>query len=228
MVLTDRRDVKLVLDLSRNGLADNAVQKLSAAEAQGIKLRPRALITTMYARLVLSDLFIHGIGGAKYDELTDLIIRRFFGIEPPSYVTATSTFRLPIDRPHVSLADVRQSAQRIRDLSYRPESFLNDPSAKHDAHLSAKLTALAADKRAYLDQHDLRRCSPDVFNHLDSINRAMHDLLQPVEHELRAQHAELIALARQSQLLGSREFSFVLFPAEKLSAQLLALSKTIS
>jgi hypothetical protein len=49
-----------------------------------------------------------------------------------------------------------------------------------------------------------------------------------VEQELRAQHAELISLARQSQLLGSREFSFVLFPAEKLSARLLDLSKTIT
>jgi len=56
----------------------------------------------------------------------------------------------------------------------------------------------------------------------------MHDLLKPIEEELRARHAELIALARQSQLSGSREFSFVLFPAEKLSAQLLALSQTIA
>ena len=84
-------------------------------ETRGIKVRPRALITTMYARLVLSDLFIRGIGGAKYDELTDLIIRRFFGIEPPAYITATATFRLPIERPSVSLNDVQQSAQRLRE-----------------------------------------------------------------------------------------------------------------
>jgi hypothetical protein len=192
------------------------------------RLRPRALITTMYARLVLSDLFIHGIGGAKYDELTDLIIRRFFGIEPPSYVTATATFRLPIERPHVSLADVQQSAQRIREIRYRPESLLDEPAVNKDGDIAAKLTALAAEKRAYLDQHDLRRCSSDVFNRLDALNRAMHHLLQPMEQDLRARHTELVTLARQSQLLGSREFSFVLFPAEKLSAQLLALSKTIS
>ena len=70
-----------------------------ALEARGIEIRPRALITTMYARLFLSDLFIHGIGGAKYDELTDAIIRRFFGIEPPAYMTVTGTVRLPIPRP---------------------------------------------------------------------------------------------------------------------------------
>jgi hypothetical protein len=192
---------------------------------ENVSIRPRALITTMYARLVLSDLFIHGIGGAKYDELTDLIIRRFFGIEPPAYVTATATFRLPIDRPHVSPDDVRHSAQRIRELHYRPESFLADGLVCNDAHLSQKLAALAKEKRQYLDKHDLRRCPQDVFDKLDAMNRAMHDLLRPVEQELRAQHAEVVELARQSRVLGSREFSFVLFPSEKLPARLLELSK---
>src|SRR5207248_7394239 len=116
----DRENISLQIP------ADDSAAFRNALLTSGIKLRPRALITTMYARLVLSDLFIHGIGGAKYDELTDLIIRRFFSIEPPGYITATATFRLPIDRPNVSLDDLRRSVQRLRDLRYRPESFLSD------------------------------------------------------------------------------------------------------
>jgi hypothetical protein len=195
---------------------------------KGVYLRPRALITTMYARLMLSDLFIHGIGGAKYDELTDLIIRRFFGIEPPAYVTATATFRLPIDRPEISLDEVRQSARRIRELRYRPELFLRDERVRDDGDLLAKLAALTDEKREFLAAHDLRHCSQDVFDHLDRLNRAMHDVLAPVEEELRARHTEFVALAKQSQLLSSREFSFVLFPSEKLPARLLDLSKGVA
>jgi hypothetical protein len=41
---------------------------------------------------------------------------------------------------------------------------------------------------------------------------------------MRAWHADLIAQAKQAQLLSSREFSFVLFPSENLPARLLALS----
>jgi hypothetical protein len=193
-----------------------------------LKLRPRALVTTMYARLVLSDLFVHGIGGAKYDELTDLVIRRFFGIEPPAYITATATFRLPIERPDVSLDDVRASALRLRELRYRPESFVRDPPVMQDATLSTKLAALADEKRAFLDKHDLRRCSKDVFHQLDRLNHTMHGSLRPVEDELRARHAELLAQLKQSQLLGSREFSFVLFPSEILPARLLDLCKVMS
>lgn len=195
---------------------------------QGIKLRPRALVTTLYARLVLSDLFIHGIGGAKYDELTDAIIRRFFGIEPPAFVTATATFRLPIERPHVSLADVQSGARRIRDLRYRPESFVNDPLLRAEPAIREPLSELAQEKKNYIWGHQLRRGDRYAFAGLDRLNLAMHELLQPLEQQLRARHADLITLARQTQLLGSREFSFVLFPAEKLPARLLALSKTIS
>jgi hypothetical protein len=207
LILSDRGNVRLRLDLGRDDSPERAVEQLAAAESRGIKLRPRALITTMYARLVLSDLFIHGIGGAKYDELTDAIIRRFFGIEPPAYVTATATFRLPIDRPQVTIEDVREAAQTIRDARYRPEALLHNARVKNDAALREQLASLAADKRDYLARHDLRRCLPEVFARLDALNRAMHELLQPVERELRREQAERVAHLKHAQLLGSREFS---------------------
>jgi len=227
LILSDRQGLQVSLEIEDGNLG-KAVEQLIRAESRGVKIRPRALITTMYARLVLSDLFIHGIGGAKYDELTDLIIRRFFRIEPPAYVTATATFRLPIDRPEVTIDDLRAGARQLRDLRYRPEALLHDPRVANDAALAPKLAALAAEKREYLDRHDLRRCSPDVFDRLDRLNRAMHELLLPIEDESRAQHAELVAQLKQSQLLGSREFSFVLFPSEILPARLLDLCKVVS
>src|SRR5262249_37202375 len=38
-------------------------------ERQGIKIRTRALSTTLFSRHLLADLFVHGIGGGKYDAL---------------------------------------------------------------------------------------------------------------------------------------------------------------
>lgn len=194
----------------------------------GVRLRPRALVTTMYARLVLSDVFIHGIGGAKYDELTDLIIERFFGIQPPGYVTATATFRLPIERPEVSVEDVRRSALRLRDFEFRPEALLRAAEVRQDRDLEQQLLVLAAEKREFLARHDLRRCGPEVYGRLARINAKMRERLAAVEQDLRARHAELIEELRRSQLLGSREFSFVLFPSEILPARLLDLCKVSS
>ncbi len=195
-----------------------------SAELQGIKLRPRALITTMYSRLVLSDLFIHGIGGAKYDELTDEIIRRFFGIEPPRYLTATATFRLPIDRPQVTIDDVRNAARLVRDVRYRPETLVGHPLVASDAALERELQALAAQKREYVRSHTLRKAAHDVFAGLDRINESLREKLQPLEKHLRAEHARLVGQLKQARLLGSREFSFVLYPEEYLVPRLLALA----
>jgi hypothetical protein len=222
--ISDFAGIRLLLTMSDDA-PEEALLQLAVAEQAGIKLRPRALITTMYARLVLSDLFIHGIGGAKYDELTDEIIRRFFGIEPPAYLTATATFRLPIERPHVTAEDVRDSARRIRDLRFRPESFLGDPLLAREPAMQRELQALADEKREYLRTHTLRGATREVYAGLDRINRAMHQRLAPVEAHLRAEHARLSDEAQRSRLLGSREFSFVLFPEEYLVPRLLELSK---
>src|SRR5207248_3303699 len=66
--LSDREQITTALDLTADGEAQSAVEQLAALPRHGIKLRTRALLTTMSARVLLGDLFVHGIGGAKYDQ----------------------------------------------------------------------------------------------------------------------------------------------------------------
>ena len=68
---------------------------MASWESQGVKIRGRALVTTLFARMFLADLFIHGIGGAKYDQLTDQMIGRFLGCDAPEFMILTATMRLP-------------------------------------------------------------------------------------------------------------------------------------
>mgnify|MGYP003676833614 CR=1 FL=1 len=84
----------------------------------------------MYLRLMVSDLFLHGIGGGKYDQLTDAIVREFFGIEPTPMAVATATLHLPLSNrfpPETGheLADIdsRRIAERDRlwQLKYHAE-----------------------------------------------------------------------------------------------------------
>ena len=96
LILSDRAGFEARLSITADGLAASAVEQLAELSAQGVRLRTKALITTLGARLLLGDLFIHGIGGAKYDQLTDRIIEKFFGIEPPGFLVASGTLRLPI------------------------------------------------------------------------------------------------------------------------------------
>ena len=86
--------MEIPLEPDREGCC--AVEQLLTLPARRIRLRTRALTTTMFARLLLGDLFFHGIGGAKYDELGDEIVREFFGIEPPDFLTLSITLWLDL------------------------------------------------------------------------------------------------------------------------------------
>ena len=120
LLLSDRQAIRVRLALVAADPAQTAGQ-LAELQASGVKIRTRALITTMFARLLLGDLFLHGIGGAKYDQVTDLVIRRFFGFEAPGYLAVTATLRLPIAHQETTLDDRRLIDARLRELTYHPE-----------------------------------------------------------------------------------------------------------
>src|SRR6185312_5325259 len=85
------------------------------------RIRPRALTLTLFARLCLGDLFIHGIGGGKYDEATDAIIRDYFGIEPPGYQVLSATLHLPLEGFAAAPADRERAERLVRDLHWNPQ-----------------------------------------------------------------------------------------------------------
>ena len=96
---SDRAGLGARLPLAADSDATAAVEQLRQLRRRGVKLRSRALITTLWARLVLGDLFLHGIGGAKYDQVTHLLIERFFGLPAPGILVLSATLHLPIARP---------------------------------------------------------------------------------------------------------------------------------
>jgi len=56
-----------------------------------LRLSPRALTLTLVLRLLVADQFVHGIGGGRYDQVTDAVIARFIGISPPAFAVTTAT-----------------------------------------------------------------------------------------------------------------------------------------
>jgi hypothetical protein len=133
-------DRSLTIDIGHRKLA---AEQLANLVDPNFKLRPRALITTMYARLVLSDLFLHGIGGGKYDQLGDRIIGAFYNVTPPEFMVISATVLLPQARigpreqdsseaepPTKEPAIVKDATllvkslkRQIRDSVYQPERF---------------------------------------------------------------------------------------------------------
>ena len=215
-VLSDR--VGFTGSLSLDDVAA-AIGQLGDWEAEGVKLRSRALITTLFARLVLSDLFLHGIGGAKYDEATDAISEGFFGVAPPAYAALSGTLHLPIDHPAGGPDRVRSLQGRLRDLQYHPERF------------AAELTGADADRDRGLQLAGLKRQSaalPKTPENATSrhaaiaeSNQGLRELFTKHREQTEAELAHAIARRRANRVLDSREYAFCLFPRNLLEQFLL-------
>src|SRR5262249_23112449 len=163
-------------------LGDPRVLAGAFLDLQGreFKIRSRALTNTLYARLFLADLFIHGIGGGKYDELTDAIARRYYGFEPPGYLVLSATLRLPLPTYPARPEERRRLARAVRDLHYNPQRHL--PAG---ALVPPKVRELAAEKQAWIEREPLTRQERrERFQVLRALNDQLHVAVEDEEDRL--------------------------------------------
>jgi hypothetical protein len=197
------------------GVAKSAdcVEPLKELCAGGVRLRPRALATTLFSRFLLADLFLHGIGGAKYDELSDAIAEDFFGHRPPPFLTLTATFHLPLGRAFENARKDWAGAMRaLRDARFNPERVFPDSPAgliREKQQLVGELSTLKANRRA--GGSITRRTIRDVARRLRDVEERMVvsvDRMEPLRHRLLDAERQMAA----NRILQSREFAAVLYP----------------
>jgi len=212
LVLSDLSDFEYELALSADGDAAAAVEQLGALTDQGVALRPKVLITTMFARLLLSDLFLHGIGGAKYDQLTDSLISRFFGRDSPGFLTISGTALLEIHRAPVVPEDLRRIDRLLREFRFHPEQYL-DPSVEEGGSVHS-VAGLLAKKRRWIEMQLPRGRRLQRHREIVQVNEALQPFLAEKRRKLRSQRARLVKGLRNEAIFGSREYAFCLFPEE--------------
>jgi hypothetical protein len=220
MLLTDRESYTVALPLSADREAALAVEKLLELPASGIKIRTRALATTLFARLLLSDLFLHGIGGAKYDQVTDEIARQFFGFELPQFATVSATLRLPIAYTSANPGDENQLRQQAREMLYHPERFTsgNGPLPPDVSQTVAKLIDT---KLRWVHTPKTRDNARERHAAIVRANQDLQPFLTKVRSRVERQREELAEHKRASSILASREYSFCLQPRQHFEHLLL-------
>jgi hypothetical protein len=220
ILLTDRESYTVAVPLSADRDAALAVEKLLELPAAGIKIRTRALATTLFARLLLSDLFLHGIGGAKYDQVTDEIARQFFGFELPQFATVSATLRLPIAYEQAKSGDENQLRQQARELRYHPERFTgaNGPLPSEASQTVAKLIET---KLRWVRTPKTRGNARERHVAITSANQNLQPFLTKMRSRVERQREELAEHKRASSILASREYAFCLHPRRHFEQLLL-------
>ncbi len=210
--VSDRQGLQVVLPAMRGADLAPLADALSQLSASGVALRSKALITTLYARLVGGDLFLHGIGGSKYDQVTDSIIENFFGIRPPAYLTATATLHLPIKYPRVSHNDLARLARHARELEFHPEHHL-DRSAVDAVDVRETLS----EKRRWIETDQTKDNAQERCRAIRAANARLWRWTSPPPDELAEQISKARRQVDAAAVLGSREYAFCLYPRQVLS-----------
>lgn len=196
------------------------VEQWMELSERGVCLRPRALLTTMYARLILSDLFIHGMGGARYDQLTDRIIERFFGLQPPLLGLATATLHLPIQDVDDQLLQPLDETivglqQKLRTAQSNPEAILRaDERVDTSSPSSLEFVRLLEDKRRLLAAIPPKGEKWQWHQQMKQIQERLAELALPSVEKVQSKVNRLQSLQLQQAVVHSREVSFCLFPRE--------------
>ena len=196
-------DEQRFAELSRTRLADpDAHSKPWDFERAGWRLRPRALTLTAFVRLFQADLFIHGIGGAKYGEVTDDCLARFLELGPPAHCCVTATLHLPLPRTGFQQDDLLVARYQSRDIRFNPQRYLQNIPAEllsRRTELIRRSDGLRAHHRKDRQARrrvweEIRRINEHLLSHDPWRSADFDQRVQALEHQ---QHLDQIALDRE-------------------------------
>jgi hypothetical protein len=197
-------------DLPRAG----AVDRWRQLEGDGYKVRTRALTTTFFARLLFADLFIHGIGGGRYDEITDAILARHFGVEPPRYLVLTGTLHLPLPTFAATEGELRRERRRVRDVYWNPQRHLPD-----GVKARPEVQTVLADRARLIAW---RPSGPDDrlarYHQLREAADRLRGSVADVEAQAMGEAEQAAAEVAANDILRRRDYAFCLFPESQLKA----------
>jgi hypothetical protein len=184
------------------------VEAWCTLEAQGFKIRSRALTTTMFARLFLADVFIHGIGGGLYDELTDRLIELFFKVPAPAFLVMSATLLLPLPRYPDAGHQVRELSRRTRDLVFKPERFV-ETNEQTAALVAAKRQWIAASEATHEER-------AERYQRIRDLNARLQPWGLRALQEVQAGYAEQLRRVEIDAIASRRDYAFCLYPEAML------------
>ncbi|HHV55064.1 MAG TPA: hypothetical protein GXX55_06430 [Firmicutes bacterium] len=186
------------------------MMSLERWQASGARVWPKALTLTLFTRLFFSDLFIHGVGGGRYDRVTEAVARSFYGQALPegAVVSFTSYLPLPI-RLGVS-GEMGQIRAFRRDLEQNPQRYLErltDEGARAEAtRLAARKEKLIA-RLATASREEKRELARELAQTTQELARFFRPLLAELDRRLE----ELAVQAKEEEVARFREYPFLLY-----------------
>jgi len=188
---------------------EEAVEALVEA---GVQVRPKAVPLTVFHRLFVADLFVHGTGGGRYDQVTDALIADWFGIAPPRFAVVSASLYLPLGERPVPESALRAQRRKLRDLVFNPQRFAWEAGELDDgtiALIRRKEDLISAINQPGAPKRQLTR-------EIEAVNAELSRVLGPVAERARQELARLEARARSAAAALRRTYPFFLYAPARL------------
>ncbi|MDR4508053.1 MAG: hypothetical protein MRJ65_07415 [Candidatus Brocadiaceae bacterium] len=209
--ITNTEDVFITLnkrdDVSRN------ISYLQCLMKSEVKFRPRAITTTMFSRLFFSDIFIHGIGGAKYDSITDEIIREFFCAPPPLFIVVSTTLLLPFDMRGVNMGTLHTLQKDLADMKHNPERYASPADEQNHAfNNKIKEKQRLLKSLSFCSKSEKKRC----FQQIKHLNTQMFQHLSAGFLKKQEELGSLRQAMAYNDVATFREYPVCIYPTKFL------------
>ncbi|HEY6102756.1 MAG TPA: hypothetical protein VI007_05965 [bacterium] len=178
-----------------------------------VEIRPKALALTAFKRICIVDFFIHGVGGARYDRVTDAVLRDFFNLTPPAYAVVTSTLHLPLSE--FDPTEERDALRRrLLDLRHNPERLLPAPGNEQRGWIEEKWSLIRRLEDPALARRDRREATHRIRDLNERLAYALADEGAAIERRLAA----LAGVGEASAAATHRAYPFCFFLPEAVEA----------
>ena len=199
--------------------AGGSAALLAALKGCNVGIRPRAVTLTAFARLFLADMFVHGLGGARYDQVTDLFIGDYYGLKPPIFACTSATMHLPVGRyvdSEQAVEQLRQTRHDRRDLRFNPQRYVKGVSADRlNSLLEQRRAAIARSVELGSKRGDSRQ-RREVFEQIRRINAELLAGDAGVAEQFDRCVSDAENRLVTAQAAYDREYFFGLFSGDKL------------
>lgn len=169
---------------------------------------PRAITLSIFSRLFLSDFFIHGLGGAKYDRVTEQIINDFFKTPAAAFGVTSATMHLQLN-PESSLHQIKnlpgpgELKRKRRKLLYHPDLFL------------PRNLPLVAKRKELIKEFTQNRSRKEHLALEKNRNELLHSLTEALK-ECDEQEELLHHFRQERRLLTDRTLPYFFYPWKEL------------
>ncbi len=207
------------------------VGELAAGNGElDLRLRPKALMLTMFIRLLVGEFFVHGTGGGNYEPLNDLLFEGFFGLRGGEYWVCSATLFVrdlsavtsaiaPLSACQQTSRGAKEEASRevegsertvglaaeelrmrLRRMGNNPEDFLGEDA-------TAEMRQLAEEKRRLLEQlAEGGTKGRSLYRETRRITERLGDCLEEKRRELEAKLAGVDSHREGLEVLRYRNY----------------------